>query len=113
MTAPEPQILRYTRWLREQRGLRFDPATAEGYDRLWRWSCDDLAAFWQSIRDFHAIESPTPHRAVLAEERMPGARWFEGAQVNYARHLFSHVQAAHAAGHPALVLQNEALHEQD
>jgi acetoacetyl-CoA synthetase len=113
MTLPEPQVLRYVRWLREHRGLEFDPSTTEGYDRLWRWSCDDLAAFWQSIRDFHGIESPTPHRSVIDATRMPGARWFEGAQVNYARHLFSHAQAAHAAGHPAIVFQNEALHERD
>ena len=33
MSAPEPQILRYTRWLRETRGLDFDATTAEGYDR--------------------------------------------------------------------------------
>ena len=32
MSSPEPQILRYTRWLREQRGLDFDPTTTDGYD---------------------------------------------------------------------------------
>ena len=90
MALPEPHILRYTRWLREARGLDFDATTSEGYDRLWRWSCDELPAFWQSIWDFHSIESPTPHRAVIDAARMPGALWFEGAQVNYARHLFSH-----------------------
>ena len=111
MTLPEPQILRYVRWLREHRGLDFDPTTVEGYDRLWRWSCNDLGAFWQSVWDYHRIESPTPHRAVLAEVKMPGARWFEGAQVNYARHLFSHADRAHAAGHPAIVFQNERMHE--
>ena len=47
MSPPEPQILRYTRWLREQRGLEFDPSTSAGYERLWRWSCDDLRGFWQ------------------------------------------------------------------
>ena len=40
MSPPEPQILRYARWLREQRGLDFDPTTPAGYERLWRWSCD-------------------------------------------------------------------------
>ena len=29
---------------------------------------------------------------------MPGARWFEGAQFNYAQQVFRHVDAAHAAG---------------
>ena len=78
---PEPHILRYTRWLREERGLDFDATTNEGYDRLWRWSCDDLAAFWQSIWDYFAIAAATPHACVLAEEKMPGAVWFPGAEV--------------------------------
>jgi acetoacetyl-CoA synthetase len=111
MTPPEPQILRYVRWLRETRGLEFDPTTVQGYERLWRWSCDDLRAFWQSIWDYHGVESPSPHGAVLAHETMPGARWFEGAHVNYARHVLSHAAAARDAGHPAIVFQDEALHE--
>ena len=37
-TLPEPQILRYVRWLAERRGLQFDPTTIEGYDAMWRWS---------------------------------------------------------------------------
>ena len=36
MALPEPHILRFTRFLRETRGLDFDATTNEGYDRLWR-----------------------------------------------------------------------------
>ena len=42
---------------------------------------------------------------------MPGAQWFSGAQVNYAQHLLRHADAAHAAGHPAIVFSDEALLE--
>ena len=42
---------------------------------------------------------------------MPGARWFPGAQVNYAQQVFRHADAAHAAGQPAIVFQNEAMRE--
>lgn len=97
-----PQIRRYQDWLRTRRGLRF-----ENYDALWGWSVRDLPAFWQSIWDYFGLESPTPHRSVLAEEKMPGARWFEGAQVNYARQVFRHVRPAHEAGFPAIVSRNE------
>ena len=38
---------------------------------------------------------------------MPGARWFAGAQVNYAQQVLRHVDAAHAAGFPAIVCRNE------
>src|SRR4051794_14822781 len=81
-----PQIRLYQNWLRDHRGLAFDR-----YDALWRWSTDDLDGFWQSIWDYFAIESPTPHRAVLAHEAMPGSVWFPGAQVNYARQVLRHV----------------------
>ncbi len=97
-----PQIRRYQEWLRAQRGLRFD-----SYDALWRWSCTDLEAFWQSIWDYYGLQSPTPHSAVLSERKMPGARWFEGAQFNYVRQVFRHVDQAHAAGFPALVSRHE------
>jgi acetoacetyl-CoA synthetase len=108
-TLPEPNILRYARFLREKRGLEFDPTTSEGYDRLWRWSCDDLRAFWQSVWDFFGVASPTPHSTVLIDEKMPGAVWFPGAQVNFAGHVFGHADAAHTAGHPAIVFRDEAL----
>ena len=106
MTLPTtlPRITEYQHWLQASRGLRFDT-----YDELWRWSTTDLRAFWQSIWDWFDIESPTPHRTVLEAELMPGARWFPGAQVNYARQVLRHADAAHAAGHPAIVFQNERL----
>jgi acetoacetyl-CoA synthetase len=103
------RILHYTRWLAEHRGLRFDATTPAGYDALWRWSVGDLKAFWGSIWDYFGLQSPTPYTTVLADETMPGARWFAGAQVNYAQQVFRHADAAHAAGHPAIVFQNEVM----
>ena len=103
MTAPfVPQIRLYQNWLRDTRGVAFD-----SYDGLWRWSVSELDAFWQSIWDFSRMQSPTPHTAVLTERRMPGAVWFPGAKVNYAREVLRHATAAHAAGMPAMVTDNE------
>jgi acetoacetyl-CoA synthetase len=103
MTPPYiPQIRLYQDWLRETRGLSFD-----SYDALWRWSVSDLDAFWQSIWDCFGLHSPTPHSAALAENKMPGARWFPGARVNYAQQVFRHVQAAQQAGFPAIISHNE------
>ena len=104
MSAPyTPQIRLYQNWLQSERGLTF-----ENYDALWRWSVTDLEGFWQSIWDYFKLQSPTPHSAVLANDRMPGARWFQGAQVNYAQQVFRHVDAAAAAGLPAIVSHGEA-----
>ncbi len=97
-----PQLRLYQDWLRDTRGLAFD-----SYDALWRWSVTDLDAFWQSLWDYAGMRSATPHTAVLAVDRMPGAVWFPGAQVNYAREVLRHVDAAHAAGLPAIVSDDE------
>ena len=99
-----PQIRLYQTWLARERGLAFD-----SYDALWRWSVTDLTAFWQSIWDYYGLQSPTPHAAVLVEPlgadgtpSMITARWFAGAQANYAQQVFRHVDAAHAAGMPEI-----------
>lgn len=102
MSVHTPQIHRYQTWLARERGLSFD-----SYDALWRWSVSDLDAYWQSIWDYFDIQSPTPHTAVLARNVMPGAQWFPGAQVNYARQVLRHVGPAHAAGFPAVIARNE------
>jgi acetoacetyl-CoA synthetase len=104
MQAPYvPQLRLYQDWLRETRGLSFP-----SYEHLWRWSVTDQDGFWQSLWDYDQMQSPTPHTAVLADARMPGAQWFPGAQVNYARQVFRHVGAADRAGMPAIVSENES-----
>ena len=109
-TAPPyiPQIRLYQDWLRDRHGLVFD-----SYDALWRWSTTELDAFWQSIWEYFDLQSPTPHSAALDQNVMPGARWFPGAQVNYARQVLRHVDAAHAAGLPAIVSGNEKGHRRE
>jgi len=104
MTPRLPRITEYEDWLRARRGLTF-----ADYEALWRWSTSDLAGFWSSLWEFFEIESPTPWRCVLEAPVMPGAVWFPGAQVNFARQALRHADAAHAAGHPAIVYQNERM----
>ena len=112
-TAPRtppfvPQIRLYQNWLRSARGLEFSD-----YGALWRWSVTDLNAFWQSLWDYFDLQSPTPHSAALARNVMPGAEWFAGAQVNCTQQVLRHVDAAHAAGQPAVISRNEkGLHRE-
>jgi acetoacetyl-CoA synthetase len=76
-SAPHrPQIRLYQEWLAAERGLSF-----ADYDALWRWSTTDLAAFWQSIWDYFELESPTPHKAVLAEAQDAGRALVRGRAV--------------------------------
>lgn len=102
VSGPVPQIRLFTDWLRANRDLDF-----ADYDDLRRWSVTDLHGFWGAVWDYSGIESRTPFSAVLGEEAMPGARWFDGAEVNYARHVFRHAAPADAASQPAIVAENE------
>ena len=68
-------------WLRQHRGLDF-----ERYTELWHWSVSDLEGFWSSIWEFFDVRRRAPVGQVLAERRMPGTRWFVGAELNYAEH---------------------------
>ena len=97
-----PRIRQFEDWLKAERGLSF-----ESYEAMRRWSVTDLPAFWQAIWDYEEMQSPTPHGAVLAVDSMPGARWFPGAQLNYAQRVLRHVDAATAAGMPAIISENE------
>lgn len=105
--APVPQIRLYRDWLKEALGLEF--AT---YEDLHRWSVENLEDFWLSIWNWDGIQSPTPVTNVLSGDAMPGARWFEGATINYARQVFGHADAAEAAGQPAVVAIDERGNEE-
>ncbi|MEX2645959.1 MAG: acetoacetate--CoA ligase [Gaiellaceae bacterium] len=69
----------YLEWLRAERGLKF-----ESYDALWRWSVTEPEEFWGSLWERFELLSYGPYESVLADRRMPGARWFAGARANYA-----------------------------
>jgi acetoacetyl-CoA synthetase len=77
------------------------------YAALHRWSVESPEQFWQTVWNFDGIESPEPPTVALADSNMPGASWFPGAQLNYARQVLCHVDAAHAAGHPAIIAEDE------
>jgi acetoacetyl-CoA synthetase len=87
MWAPPPdvretaQIGRFLDWLERERGV-----VLRDYDELFRWSVDELEAFWAAIWDFFGVRAHTPYERVLSERALPGARWFPGATLNYAEH---------------------------
>lgn len=54
------------------------------YESLWKWSVTDLEAFWAAVWNWCGVLGG--YDRVLSSREMPGARWFEGAEVNYAEH---------------------------
>jgi acetoacetyl-CoA synthetase len=71
----------YAAWLEAERGLRLPT-----YDALYRWSVEDLAGFWSSVWSFFEVRSTSDPGPALADARMPGARWFPEARLNWAEH---------------------------
>jgi acetoacetyl-CoA synthetase len=58
------------------------------YDALYDWSVAEPVAFWEAVWKFCDVRSIADHRSVLEDaDRMPGARWFEGAMLNFAANL--------------------------
>jgi len=92
------ELARYLRWLAAHKGRSFS-----GYRELWEWSVSDLEGFWASLWEFFEIRASSPYRHVLAERDMPGARWFAGAKLNYAEHVFRNA----TADHPVLIARSE------
>ena len=93
----EANVTGFIGWLGRTRGLHF-----KDYHELWKWSVTDLEEFWGSLWDFFGVKSESPPTRVLSGRRMPGARWFAGAKLNYAENAL-----ARADDHPAVVFQSE------
>jgi acetoacetyl-CoA synthetase len=98
-------ITRYLAWLRQYRGLTF-----ANYESLWRWSIDQIEAFYETLWQFGGVISHAPYRQILDRRTMPGAKWFEGAMLNYAEHALAF--AEHARDEPAIVFQSEIVPRQ-
>ena len=58
--------------------------TFDAYEDLWRWSVDDMEAFWSTVWRFLDVPADGDPSPALADARMPGAVWFPGLRLNYA-----------------------------
>ena len=73
------------------------------YWALLDWSRDHQEAFFQSVWRFGGIVAETQGERVLVDgDRMPGARWFPDARLNFAENLLRRRDAA-----PAIVFRGE------
>ncbi|WP_133917242.1 acetoacetate--CoA ligase [Streptomyces sp. NBC_00582] len=81
--TPDPQTAAASRIAEFARRQGIAP---DDYAALHQWSVTDLEGFWGAVWEYFDIDADTPYEQVLAEERMPGARWFPGATLNYAHH---------------------------
>jgi acetoacetyl-CoA synthetase len=103
--TPSPERVRLanlTAFLHFLRAEQF--GSFEDFSALYRWSVEAPAEFWPAVWDFcGVIASRRWNRAAVDLDRMPGARWFEGAYLNFAENLLRFRD-----DQPAIIFWNES-----
>ncbi|MGB0346333.1 MAG: acetoacetate--CoA ligase [Balneolaceae bacterium] len=92
-------LKKYENWLEDQFGLTFND-----YEEFWQWSNNHFEDFWESLWKYFDVISHSEYDSVIDSYQMPGARWFNGATLNYAEHIFR----KKSEDRPALLFANES-----
>lgn len=79
----DSQLTAFNSWLADTHGLDFGT-----YDQLWKWSTDEPGAFWTAIWDYFDVVHSGGFDQAIGSMAMPGAKWFDGTELNYAEHIF-------------------------
>ena len=69
---------------------------------LHAWSVEERAAFWSALWEWCGVVGERGERVLVDGDRMPGARWFPDARLNFAENLLRRRDAS-----PALVARDE------
>ncbi len=76
-------IYRFIQFINQKYGTDF-----QEYGPLYQWSIDNIPDFWASMWEFADIKYSEPYDRVIDDvNKMPGAKWFEGARLNFAENL--------------------------
>ena len=60
------------------------------YFDLYRWSVENIPEFWGAFWEYSGIRFSKDYEEVVDNiKKMPGARWFSGARLNFAENLLS------------------------
>ncbi|KAG6578054.1 acetoacetate-CoA ligase [Phytophthora cinnamomi] len=87
--TPSPELLASSNWTKFTQLVneRFK-LSLESPQELWKWSVDNLEQFWEACWDFTGMISSQPYTKVIEDkEKMPGAKFFPGARLNFAENL--------------------------
>ncbi len=58
------------------------------YTTVHRWSVENIENFWAEVWDFTKIIASQPYTEILDDpNKMPGAKWFQRARLNFAENL--------------------------
>ena len=61
------------------------------YKQLYNWSISSPKIFWKSLLEFSKIKYDKDILSICDNvNKMPGAKWFEGIELNFAENLMSY-----------------------
>jgi acetoacetyl-CoA synthetase len=83
---------RYRLWLASERDLHL-----ADYAEMWRWSVENIEAFWESLFPFFELRYAGAWTTPLVRREMPGAVWFPGVRLNYAENILAQATDNRAA----------------
>ena len=79
----QANLTAFRRAAQERWGRRLDDFAA-----LYRWSIEERAEFWTSVTEYCGVLGQGLDGPALEQgDRMPGARWFPRARLNFAENL--------------------------
>ena len=94
----DAQVTKFRQQIEQRHGIAF-----EDFHRFYDWSVTSPEAFWEAVWDFFAPIASQQYSSVLTDGHlMPGARWFDGARLNFAENLLRYRD-----DHPAIVFWGE------
>jgi len=86
------RITRFARGLESKAGRAFPD-----YAALYAWSVEQPEAFWNAVWDFGDVKASLRGAETLVDaHKMPGAKWFPEARLNFAENLLRRRDAADA-----------------
>lgn len=60
----------------------------QNYSDLYQWSVTEIPDFWAAVWDYGDVIHSRPYDRVVDDpKKLPGAKWFEGARLNFAENL--------------------------
>ena len=59
----------------------------KNYSQLHQWSIEHYKDFWSFYSSYSGIKFHNSSDRILSQDSMPGGKWFEGAELNYAENL--------------------------
>ena len=83
LSPEKTQMVQLMNRINEIYGLKM-----KSYDELFNWSVNHISKFWAEVWNFADIKYSLPYSEVVDDsKKMPGAKWFAGAKLNYAENL--------------------------